>query len=75
MDASVPSTVGDAPMRSKRVANDSTFRGALHGAYCQTRTTAEGDAATTEVVESTSHKAGSKFYLNLALLFYAIVIK
>jgi len=37
MDASVPSAVGDAPMRSKRVANDSTFRGALlHGAYCQT---------------------------------------
>jgi len=50
MDASVPSAVGDAPMRSKRVANDSTFRGALlHGASYQTRTTAEGDAATTGV--------------------------
>jgi len=48
MHASVPSAVGDAPMRSKHVANDSTFRGALlHGASCQTRTTAEGDAATT----------------------------
>src|SRR6266513_4317897 len=29
MDASVPSAIGDAPMRSKRLASDSTFRGAV----------------------------------------------
>jgi len=29
MDASVRSAMADAPMRSKRVTKDSTFRGAL----------------------------------------------
>jgi hypothetical protein len=54
----------NVPMRSKRVIKDFTLRGALlHGASCQTRTTAEGDAATTEVIESTSHKAGPNYIL------------
>ncbi|PYK66511.1 MAG: hypothetical protein DME50_05200 [Verrucomicrobia bacterium] len=56
MDASVPSAIGDAPMRSKRVTKHSTFRSALHGAYRQTRTPSEGDAATAGVIESTPHK-------------------
>ena len=72
MDASVPSAVGDAPMRSKRVANDSTFRGALlHGASYQTRTTAEGDAATTGVTESTPHKEASTNFLLIWLSCFA----
>jgi hypothetical protein len=65
----------DAPMRSKPVTKDSTFHGALlHDASCQP-TTAKVDTATTEVIESTSHKGGYKFYFNLALLFCAVVIK
>src|SRR6266480_7621843 len=77
MDASVPSAVGDAPMRSKRVANDSTFRGALvarrflsnpnHGRRrCRYYRGNRIDA---------SQRGEYKFSFNLAFLFCAVVIK
>jgi hypothetical protein len=53
----------DAPMRSKRLAKDSIFRGAVAPRFLLTGITAKVDAITIELVESTSQTDGYKFIL------------
>jgi hypothetical protein len=67
--------LADAPMRSKRVTEDSNFAARCSQRFLSKPNHCEGDAPTTEVIESTFYRGGTNNILISLCCFARFVIK